>query len=138
MKKLRTKLHSQGGFTLIEMLIVVAIIAILVAVSIPLINNALERAKHATDAANERSAKAEILIQYLSDGGGKTVSPGTEYYYDAVKGSLEDDKPDKDYGKHKGHGVIKVSVDAEGVVTVKWTTSSTDTTDLCSGKDVGH
>ena len=62
MKNLRAKLKKEGGFTLIEMLIVVAIIAILVAISIPLVNSALDRAKHATDAANERAAKAEVLI----------------------------------------------------------------------------
>ena len=44
------------------MLIVVAIIAILVAVSIPIVGNSLERAREATDAANERAAKAEVLI----------------------------------------------------------------------------
>ena len=36
MNNLKAKLKKQGGFTLIEMLIVVAIIAILIAVSIPL------------------------------------------------------------------------------------------------------
>ena len=55
MKNLKAKLKKQGGFTLIEMLIVVAIIAILIAVSIPMVNGALERAREATDAANEKS-----------------------------------------------------------------------------------
>ena len=67
MKRLKEKLNKNGGFTLVEMLIVVAIIAILVAVSIPIVNNALDRARHATDQANERSAKAEIMIRYLSE-----------------------------------------------------------------------
>ena len=67
MLKLRNKLNKKGGFTLVEMLIVVAIIAILVAVSIPLITGALERTRIATDAANERAAKAEATIAYLSD-----------------------------------------------------------------------
>ena len=38
------KLRSRRGFTLIEMLIVVAIIAILVAISIPLVSSSLEKA----------------------------------------------------------------------------------------------
>ena len=67
MNGLREKFRNKKGFTLVEMLIVVAIIAILVAVSIPVVNNALDRAKHTTDAGNERAAKAEIMIQYLSE-----------------------------------------------------------------------
>lgn len=56
MKTLREKLKKQGGFTMVEMLIVVAIIAILMAVSIPMFNNALEKARHGVDAANLRNA----------------------------------------------------------------------------------
>ena len=43
------------GFTLIEMLVVIAIIAILVAIIIPTVSNATVKAKAATDAANLRS-----------------------------------------------------------------------------------
>lgn len=44
-----------NGFTLIEMLVVIAIIAILVAIVIPVVSNATTKAKAATDAANLRS-----------------------------------------------------------------------------------
>lgn len=56
MENLKAKLKKQGGFTMVELLIVVAIIGILAAVSIPLFNNALEKARHGVDAANIRSA----------------------------------------------------------------------------------
>ena len=46
---------NRKGFTLIEMLVVIAIIAILVAIIIPTVSNATLRAKAATDAANLRS-----------------------------------------------------------------------------------
>ena len=54
MKNLKAKLRRDGGFTLVEMLIVVAIIAILVAVSIPMVGTALDKARDATDKANLR------------------------------------------------------------------------------------
>lgn len=47
--------RNQKGFTLIEMLVVIAIIAILVAVIVPTVTSATRRASAATDAANLRT-----------------------------------------------------------------------------------
>lgn len=133
MFKLRNKLNKKGGFTLIEMLIVVAIIAILVAVSIPLVGSALEKAREATDAANERAAKAEITIAYL--GGDLNVSAGidsvevdTPYLYDAVNGVLKESTTTDTitaYGKckdHKTNNILAVKVNDKGEVSLAWTT----------------
>lgn len=51
-----------------EMLIVVAIIAILVAVAIPMFTDSLERAREATDLANIRAAYAQAVTDYLANG----------------------------------------------------------------------
>ncbi len=59
------KLTNKKGFTLIEMLVVIAIIAILVAIIIPTVTTATAKANAATDAANLRSAKAAITIKVL-------------------------------------------------------------------------
>lgn len=67
MNNLKAKLKKQGGFTLIEMLIVVAIIAILIAIAIPMVNQALERAREATDAANERSALGVAMVEVMTE-----------------------------------------------------------------------
>lgn len=67
MEKLKAKLNKQGGFTMVELLIVVAIIAILVAVSIPMMNSALEKSRHAVDQANVRDAIALVSVKYTTD-----------------------------------------------------------------------
>ena len=59
---------NNKGFTLAELLIVVAIIAVLVAIAIPVFTNQLEKSRESTDLANVRSAYAEIMTQYLEDG----------------------------------------------------------------------
>ena len=61
------KKMNKKGFTLAELLIVVAIIAVLVAISIPIFSSQLEKAKEATDMANIRSAYAEVIAEYLGD-----------------------------------------------------------------------
>lgn len=97
MKTLKNKLKKQGGFTLVEMLTVVAIIAILIAISIPMVMGALDRAKAATDAANVRAAKAEMSIMYLTE----KVKEKQGRVYDAEKGVLKDNVNDvtTGYGK---------------------------------------
>lgn len=67
MKGLREKFRKHEGFTLVEMLIVVAIIAILVAVSIPLVTSSLEKARRAVDEANARDAISLATIEVLGD-----------------------------------------------------------------------
>ena len=49
------------GFTLAELLIVVAIIAVLVAIAIPIFSSQLEKSREAVDLANIRSAYAEVM-----------------------------------------------------------------------------
>ena len=59
--------RNKKGFTLAELLIVVAIIAVLVAIAIPVFTSQLERSREATDIANVRSAYAEVMTNYLVD-----------------------------------------------------------------------
>ena len=58
---------NKKGFTLIEMLVVIAIIAVLVAIIIPTVSNSTMKAKGAADAANLRSIAAEAGIEYLQE-----------------------------------------------------------------------
>lgn len=57
--------QNKKGFTLAELLIVVAILGVLVAVAIPVFTTSLEKAKKAVDDANFRSAQAVANILEL-------------------------------------------------------------------------
>ena len=59
--------ENKKGFTLAELLIVVAIIAVLVAISIPIFNAQLEKSREATDEANIRSLYAECSAAVLTE-----------------------------------------------------------------------
>ena len=59
---------NNKGFTLAELLIVVAIIAVLVAIAIPVFTTQLERSREATDLSNIRAAYAEAMSEYLAQG----------------------------------------------------------------------
>lgn len=126
--KIKERLKKSGGFTLIEMLIVVAIIAILVAVSIPMVTSNLEDAKVATDKANERAAKAAAMIEYMTD---DTITASSSFKYDAEAGKLvADSETVNGYGQcsdHKGN-YIKITFTDDGgtlVPELSWDTSGT-------------
>ena len=117
-QKLSKKMKKTGGFTLIEMLIVVAIIAILVVVSIPMVSSSLDKAKKATDDANERAAKAAALIQFMTD----EESTQQMYHYKS-DGTVSKTAPSSskgyDYGQsteNKGE-YVQVTISPEGIVT---------------------
>ncbi len=61
------KKNNNKGFTLAELLIVVAIIAVLVAIAIPVFTSQLEKSRDSTSLANIRSAYAEAQASYLSE-----------------------------------------------------------------------
>lgn len=67
------------GFTLAELLIVVAIIAILVAISLPLFSSQNAKANLQADQTHVSAAKASAVAEYLDSNSHDTIT----YYFDA-------------------------------------------------------
>ena len=65
---------NEKGFTLAELLIVVAIIGVLVAISIPIFTSQLEKSRDAVTASNVRAAYAEAQTAWLTGSGSTDVT----------------------------------------------------------------
>ena len=92
MKSLLKKVRGdKKGFTLAELLVVVAIIGILVAISIPVFTAQLGKARVATNKANMRAAKAAALAEFLTAEGTRKNGDIAQYKYVVSTGQADDD-----------------------------------------------
>ncbi|MBQ6987406.1 MAG: prepilin-type N-terminal cleavage/methylation domain-containing protein, partial [Oscillibacter sp.] len=91
-------MKKMAGFTLAELLIVVAIIAILVAIGIPMFNTAMEKSRETADISNLRAAKAAgavlhmdgMTVPYTGHDATKIPAEGYVCFYDISQGILLD------------------------------------------------
>lgn len=94
-------MKQNKGFTLAELLIVVAIIAVLVAIAMPIFVSQTEKAREATDIANMRGAYASMSLAVLEeekvDGKSIDTYTATNPVYYNLDGTLTRKKP-KPYG----------------------------------------
>ena len=68
-----TMKKKRKGFTLAELLIVVAIIAVLVAIRIPIFTSLLEKSREAADAANIRAQYAQVMDEAITVDGNVNI-----------------------------------------------------------------
>jgi len=73
MNKLRTK--SAQGFTLIELMIVIAIIGILAAIAVPNFNRARAQAKKKSCVANMKTIEGAVELYQMENGTVSTLNP---------------------------------------------------------------
>jgi len=114
--------RSSNGFTLGELLVVVAIIGVLVAVSIPIFSGQREKAKIATCAANRRSLLSAVMNERISNeqaedtvkvsNAAKTLGVTADGYY--ISGLCPD------------NGIISVEFYDDGEVMIYCSVHTTD------------
>ena len=97
-------LKKRKGFSLMEMLIVVAILAILLATSAPIFAKQMNNTKAAADAANLRAAKSVANVQYMME----EEDFDTKMYYDITRDTFVADAPTA-YGKTMEHSGMVIS-----------------------------
>lgn len=119
MNKMR-KMKNKKGFTLMEMLIVVAIIAILIAIAIPTFANSLNKARVATDEANIRSGYASVMTDVLMDDN-HSVEGGTTGTFKL----------------NKDGSVTKITTAGQNAADPYTTVGKNDTATEVAGVDVG-
>ena len=113
------KKNNKKGFTLAELLIVVAIIAVLTAIAIPVFTTQLEKSREATDMSNLRAAYAEVMANYLANG----ASVGAANTESATVATVSARQTQASW-QNPANGSLMVRVNGtEGVVPVTATTS---------------
>ena len=122
------KIKNTKGFTLMEMLIVVAIIAILIAIAIPTFNSSLNKAKVATDEANIRSGYASVMTQLLTSD--TAVTNDTTYTLKGDGGVTGDAT-----ANYKTKGKPSAAVDIVGHQVGPWDPDKTVTYKVTTGDD---
>lgn len=127
--------EEKGGFTLAELLIVVAIVAVLVAIAIPVFTSSLDKANAQTDAANIRAGYASAMIKTTenpstavtyklnTDG---SVGDGTGAAYTTKGDASKLDTPNETIG---GQSAESIGWTKGSRIAYTWTPSTTAGTD---------
>ena len=110
---------NNKGFTLAELLIVVTIIAVLVAIAIPVFTAQLHRAQDATEIANARSLYAERQADFLTKMNDAAYTPDTSL---TLSGKAITTK----------NGTITVTFDKTYGYHVTWTPGTSCGGDTCT------
>lgn len=115
------KKTNKKGFTLAELLVVVAIIAVLVAIAIPIFTSQLEKSREAVDAANIRAAYAEVMTA--------AVTGDKDHYSQKVdiKQKKADWETTIDWPKDIAESA-KGSVTVDGIATITFSPAKTGET----------
>lgn len=93
---IRNRMKSQKGFTLVELMVVIAIIGILAAIAVPKLNTSSDSAKKAKILADLRTIDSANAVCYADTGSYKSITDLKTAKY------LANEPAPKDYGSHTG------------------------------------
>lgn len=137
-RKANSKRKNNKGFSLVELIIVIAIMAILVGVLAPQFAKYLGKSKTATDIQNAQQMASAISAQFAEDATKSTgkILPAVDTKYNVTDGTSNEEKAVQDVigGKaqvKEGTGnKFFVTWDSNGKVTVYVGADNTTTTTL--------
>lgn len=123
-------MRNKKGFTLAELMVVVAIIGVLVAVSVPIFNSQLEKSREATDLANVRSAYAQVMTEAIGKEG---IPEPVAVFLKQTQDDWQTKRPitiggvtfdgnssDNWKGTPKGKGMCRVSYEKDRGIIFNW------------------
>jgi len=116
------KIKDKKGFTIMELLIVIAMIVVLVGLYIPTFSGQTEKAREAVDAAAVRSAIAAVSNSYMLGEAVSGVSDDNEdFYYKSV--TLQQKKTlwqSNGGNKSLAIGAVNVATTKNGKIAKSW------------------
>ena len=113
-------MNRKKGFTLAELLIVVAIITVVVAIVIPVFTSQIEKSREATDAANIRNAYAELMAKVITEDTPNSIGVTLNQKKDDWQTNI--DFPCEEIGKPKADGKATVSYE-NGKAVIRYSDS---------------
>lgn len=131
--KQNRRLKNKLGFTMAELLIVVAIIAVLVAIAIPIFNKQIEKSREAYDIATMRQAASAAVELYYA---GVTKDTASSVGLLWNNGGAEGDNAFGVYDPSTGKFLPRKSTDAKNMCYGKGTTTNGGTS-YTMGNDRG-
>ncbi|MFV0465084.1 MAG: type II secretion system protein [Lachnospiraceae bacterium] len=116
LKKIMKKNHNNKGFSLVELIVVIAIMAVLVGILAPQFLKYVERSRQATDIKNVQEVITAIQIYYADEENAMPTSDVTYTYgtapgTDAIGLALTDAGITSTEQKSDAWGVISVKLD---------------------------
>lgn len=132
------KVQSKKGFTLIELIVVIAILAILAAVLIPAINGWVKKADVNATKNNAATAKSAASILYTGVQSGEITASGVTFpvtITEASTGAAKDEfvKLAPNIPTNDKYSIV---IDAEGKITGTYTSKSGVNISIESGEEV--